>query len=239
MFTRANDVLGAHLAAADGPIGIVEDVVYEDSSWIIRYLTVETGTWLPSRKVLISPVAVKSVHIPGRVVTTILNIDQVRNAPSVNVHPTLDRQHELAVVEYFDWPRYWEESISRDWLPSVSIFNGKKPPHVKVENGRRVLCSFRELYGYRLQAMDGRIGYVDDLIFRSEDWLIRYIVVDTRELLPSRRVLVAPQWVTKCDWDHKRLSVSLTRDEIRHGPPYNRESLQNLQLEAMAMGQGK
>jgi hypothetical protein len=239
MFTRANEVLRAHLAATDGLLGMVEDVIFEDPSWIIRYLAVETGTWLPGRKVLISPVTVKSVDIPSGIITTNLTRDQIRNAPSINQHPTLTRMHELALAEYYDWPRYWEETIYRDWLPSMRVLRGQHGPHVDVNRGKGVLCGFNELYGYRMEAIDGIVGHVEDLVFRDEDWLIRYIIADTRDLWPSRQVLVAPQWVTKIDWERKHLQVNLTREEIRHAPAFSRESLQDLTLEAMAAGRLK
>jgi len=51
--TRA--VAGYRLHAADGPIGRVEDYILDDRYWMIRYLVADTGTWLPGRKVLVSP----------------------------------------------------------------------------------------------------------------------------------------------------------------------------------------
>lgn len=42
----------------DGRIGSIEAMLFDDVSWIIRYLVVDTGSWLPGRRVLISPISV-------------------------------------------------------------------------------------------------------------------------------------------------------------------------------------
>ena len=44
--------------ATDGAIGHVKDFYFDDEAWVIRYLVVDTGSWLSSRKVLISPIAI-------------------------------------------------------------------------------------------------------------------------------------------------------------------------------------
>ena len=43
------------IGATDGEIGHVTDFFFDDDMWTIRYLVVETGSWLMSRKVLVSP----------------------------------------------------------------------------------------------------------------------------------------------------------------------------------------
>jgi len=49
------DLEGYTIGALDGIIGRVKDLYFDDESWVIRYLVVETGTWLSHRRVLISP----------------------------------------------------------------------------------------------------------------------------------------------------------------------------------------
>ena len=41
--------------ASDGPIGTVENFVFDDESWAIRYMIVDTCKWLPGKHVLLSP----------------------------------------------------------------------------------------------------------------------------------------------------------------------------------------
>ena len=45
------------IEAEDGNIGQVYSFLFDDRTWAIRYLVVDTGKWLPGRKVLIVPSA--------------------------------------------------------------------------------------------------------------------------------------------------------------------------------------
>lgn len=91
------------------------------------------------------------------------------------------------------------------------------------------LRSTREVIGYHIQANDGGIGHVDDFIAGGEDWVIRYMIVDTRNWLPGRKVLVAPTWVKRVDWAKRDVYVDLSRETIENSPefdpsaPVNRE----------------
>ena len=49
----------------------------------------------------------------------------------------------------------------------------------------------------------------------------RYIVVDTRNFLPGKKVLISPAWVEKVDWAEGKVRVNLSQEGIRHSPPYN------------------
>jgi PRC-barrel domain len=55
MLRNTTDLEGYVIGATDGTIGHVKDFHFDDEAWAIRYLDVDTGAWLSSRKVLISP----------------------------------------------------------------------------------------------------------------------------------------------------------------------------------------
>ena len=49
------------LRALDGEIGSVKDSYFDDQRWVLRYIVVDTGGWLPGREVLISPYSVSGI----------------------------------------------------------------------------------------------------------------------------------------------------------------------------------
>jgi uncharacterized protein YrrD len=53
MLHSLHRLLGFSIGATDGEIGHVKDFYYDDKTWTVRYLVVETGNWLFGRKVLI------------------------------------------------------------------------------------------------------------------------------------------------------------------------------------------
>src|ERR1017187_10522195 len=58
MLTNATQLKGFVIRATDGELGTVDEFYFDDETWAIRYLTVETGGWLGGRQVLISPISV-------------------------------------------------------------------------------------------------------------------------------------------------------------------------------------
>jgi hypothetical protein len=91
------------------------------------------------------------------------------------------------------------------------------------------LQSTQEVIGYYIQASDGDIGHVEDFIADDAAWTMRYIVIDTRNWWPGKKVLVAPQWVTAVNWGESQVQVDLRCEDIKNSPefdpaaPVNRE----------------
>ncbi len=61
MLNKAKTLQGYRLDSLDGEIGKVKEFYFDDHHWAIRYLVADTGTWLASRQVLISPYALGAV----------------------------------------------------------------------------------------------------------------------------------------------------------------------------------
>jgi PRC-barrel domain len=59
MLRSVNNLHGYSIVAADGPIGSVEELYFDDERWAIRYFVVDTGKWLPGSLVLVSPFAIQ------------------------------------------------------------------------------------------------------------------------------------------------------------------------------------
>lgn len=87
------------------------------------------------------------------------------------------------------------------------------------------LRSTDNVMGYKIQASDGEIGHVEDFIIDDEIWAIRYLVIDTRNWLPGKKVLVSTHWIERVCWDESKVFVNLLRESIRQSPEYTEESL--------------
>lgn len=75
-----------------------------------------------------------------------------------------------------------------------------------------------DLRGYTLHASDGDIGHVADFYFDDEDWLVRYLVVDTGNWLTGRLVLIPNYAIGEDRWDERKIFVKLTRDQVENAP---------------------
>lgn len=76
-----NDVIGHEAMARDGPIGRVQSFLFDDESWAIRHLIVETGNWLPGKRVLLSPRQIQRISWPGREVYLDITRQEITTSP--------------------------------------------------------------------------------------------------------------------------------------------------------------
>jgi uncharacterized protein YrrD len=78
--------------------------------------------------------------------------------------------------------------------------------------------SFR---GFVVEATDGAIGTVNDLLFDDHSWTTRLLVVETGSWLSNRRVLLPLSALGKPNEASGRFSVSLNRQQVRDSPDIN------------------
>lgn len=235
MLRRVEEVYGLGVEASDGDGGSVSDLYFDDQDWIVRYLVVDTGGWLGGRRVLISPVAVAETRWDERELRVRLTKSQVENSPDINLDKPVSRQQIVDLHEYYGWPAFWGGSMTMGTAtPGVypMIMAGideieeemrEEGPSEKYR-GDPHLRSARVVSGYGIHAVDGEIGHVTDYLVDDKGWVIRYLLVDTRDWLPGRTVLVSPRWIERVDWAETAVHVALTKAEIETSPEYDPEN---------------
>ena len=247
MLRNLDHVLGATLRATDGDIGTVDDVLVDDQRWGVRYMVVETGGWLSSRKVLIARLSLAPPDADARVLPVRISREQVRNSPDIDTDRPVSRQHELDYLSYYGYPTYWDSvglwgagampgvGVPALGIPGFEAAVGDRMAadasalpgtHRGAEPGTEPagdphLRSCAELIGYDIKATDHEIGHVKGFIVDDADWALRYLVVDTSRWLFGHLVLIAPQWIEQVSWGDRQVAVSLSAEDIRSAPPWN------------------
>ena len=74
------------------------------------------------------------------------------------------------------------------------------------------------LIGYHIEATDGPIGSVSDLLFDDQSWTSRWLVVDTGKWLPGRQVLLPISSLGLPNAGLQHMPVRLTRQQVRDAP---------------------
>ncbi len=72
--------------------------------------------------------------------------------------------------------------------------------------------------GYKVETTEGSLGDIEDAIFDSEDWTVRFLVVDTSKLLPSKDVYVPVDAVKEVTWEYSTVRLDLSKDQLRSLP---------------------
>jgi len=222
MLRSTQEIKSYVIGATDGEIGHVTDLFFDDESWAIRYLVVETGSWLMSRKVLISPLALQDADWMHNRLPVRISREQVKHSPDIDTQKPVTRQHEMAYADYYDYPYYWGGNGL--WSEGLSApLHPKNDPHLR---------SCQSIIGYHIHASDGNIGHLQEMLVDEEAWSIRYMVVDTSNYWAGNEVLVSPDWVKHIDWDESKVTLDLLQQTVKNSPRFESSTELNRQQES-------
>jgi hypothetical protein len=221
MLITAKALTGYRLASLDGELGSVREFYFDDQHWTIRYLVAATGAWLIDRQVLISPYALSGVNRADGSIGVGLTKKQIENSPRLDSDKPVSHQFEDTFYGFYGWPMY--SSGDYRWGPSPYLVRDREQWRDFAWGNRTWdphLRSTRDVTGHHLEATDGAIGHVDDFVIDDETWAIRYLIVDTKNWWPGKKVLISPQWIERVSWIQSKVFIALTREAIKGAPEY-------------------
>ncbi len=219
---------GFTIGGTDGELGTVKEFYFDDKTWTIRYLIVETGSWLFGRKVLISPEAILTPDWESKVFPVNLTKEQITNSPDIDTEKPVSRQHEIALYGYYPWTGYWGNGIWAGGMGTTGMMTSSAVPFETAihENasGEDVpnphLRSTNKVTGYTIKATDGEIGDVEDFMMNDSTWKIDFILVDTGNWFPGKKVLISPKWIKEVSWENSFVMVNATEAQVKNSPEY-------------------
>ena len=207
---------GSSINAVDGEIGQVEDVFFDDRHWAIRFLVVDTHPWIPlSQKTLISPIALVGFDDKDRLLNVTITKEMVKNSPSIDEHQTVSREFEKIFFDYYGYGYYWMGTEPwGDYAHPTALINRNTLIQDDREDNltqtTNHLRSANEIVHYGIDALDGKKGYVKDIVWDTDNWSLCYFVVDTRDWLPGgKKVLISPEQLNTLNLT--RLVIQLVR----------------------------
>ena len=226
MLTSIKLLYGDKLGASDGEIGHVKDFYFDDQSWAIRYLVVDTGSWLSGRQVLLTPHSLGRLDESGKVLRVNLARQQIEESPSIELHKPVSRQYEEEYYRYYGWPCYWQG----DGLWGLSGFPILEHPAKPLPNGSGAansshaepadahLRSTQAVSGYHFKTLDGEIGHVCDFMIDDVSWAIRRLVVKTGHRLSGTEVEVPTSMIDRISYEESSIFANLTGEAIKQSP---------------------
>ena len=228
MLQSIKQLYGEKLGASDGEIGRVKDFYFDDQNWTVRYLVADTGTWLASRQVLLSPHAIGKLYEDGKVLLVKLTRKQIENSPAIETHKPVSRQFEEEYHSYYGWPYYWEGDGLWGGMRSFPILEelpkfltggqASNPPHKRADAHLR---STQAVKGYHLQATDGIVGHVCDFMMDNESWAISQIVVKTGHRFTGKEVLLPTSKISRISYEESTVFVNLTKEAVEQSPAHD------------------
>src|ERR1700726_605806 len=108
---NASRLIGKTIDALNGEIGFVDDLYFDDEMWSVRYLVVDTGKWLPGRKVLVAPEAIVKPWHHQAAIAVKLTTEQNRSSPDIDTAIPVSRVAEELLHGHYQWTPYWDSTI--------------------------------------------------------------------------------------------------------------------------------
>lgn len=211
---------GCVLNAFDGEIGTVREFYFDDDSWTVRYLVVDTGFWLDERQVLIAPKALGAIDVQQRAIEIQLSKERIRESPPFDSHKPISRQYEEELRQHYAWNSYRSMAEATGWgaIASASVFDG---PQAGSAEDSHLRSTAELLYRYSLLAEDGEVGHVYDFIIDEQDWSAPYMIVRAGDWLFGKSILVGTEFVKGISSRWAEITVNLLRFQIKETPAYD------------------
>jgi hypothetical protein len=232
MLWKASAINGYAIAASDGRIGTVSDFLFDDASWMVRWLVVDTGHWLSGRKVLLPPSVLGKLDAKEHEFSVTLTKQQVKDSPDIDTDRPVSRQMETNVYDYYGWSPYWGSGFYMGGYGNMpgsmveSPYLGARRQDEEIADAQAShddvhLRSVEAVTGYHIHASDGEVGHVEDFLVEDADWSIHYLVVDTKNWWPGKKVLVSPRSAQEIDWMDRLVNLDVDRQKVKDSPAYD------------------
>ncbi len=193
-------VKGYAVLGVDGHLGTVVDLLFDDTTWKLRWLVANTRQWFPSHEVLL-PVSVWGHPDSARRQFTVkLTMQQIQDSLGADRARPVSQQQEVDLG-----------AGPADTFGAIDASTESPDPHLR---------SMEAVLGHRVNAVDEVIGHVDELLVEDADWSIRYLKVDTRDWRRDSRVLIPPRSIRAIDWQERLVHLHVDRQKIASTPPY-------------------
>jgi hypothetical protein len=234
MLRNASTIKGYTITASDGHIGTASDFLFEDDSWLVRWLVVDTGHWLSGRKVLLPLSVLGQLDPVAKEFAIRLSKQQIKDSPEIDSDQPVSRQMETDIYDYYGWRPYWGTGyymggyggIGGTWGMGMQPYLGSRGRQNEIaesfrNHGDPHLRSVETVIGYHIHARDGEIGHVEDFLLEDADWSIHYLVVDTANWWPAKKVLISPRLAGDIDWLDRLVKLDVDRQTIKDSPAYD------------------
>ncbi len=229
MLYDLRDLFEYAVQGKDEELGHVHDFYFHDQRWEALYLIIDTGPWFLGEKTL---AAIEGVEMPiqeDQLLPVDMTKEEVQGSPSIDVTQPISERQLAELHAHYNWAHLGGPIVQPPlaYVPPGALAEPEiKPPAAPAEDTQQpeptpYLRSAREVMGYHVHARDGEIGHLESFLVNPQDWYLRYAIIDTRNWLPGRKVLVSPVWIEEIRWAEQTVYVELKKETIKNSPEYD------------------
>ncbi|MFO0752157.1 MAG: hypothetical protein U0411_02375 [Thermodesulfovibrionales bacterium] len=212
------------VVSGEGDAGTVREFYFDDDVWAIRYIAVNADGWLPGRKLLLSPLALKSSDWEVPKLAVPFTRAELKATPAIGLDAPVTRRHQIDLYVYYGWLPYWLEAEYYNVSPPPAQVESQQSPDEEQAADPHLFGS-QEMIEFRIEALDGDVGHIEDFIMDEDDWIIHYLVVALDDPNPEvespKSVLISTEWIQKAVRSEERIYVNLDRERVASSPVYD------------------
>lgn len=228
MLESAKELIRYRVKAVDGKLGKAHDLYFEDGSWAIRYLLLNVGRWLLGERVLVPPERLGQPDTKSHSLPVLMTKREVEQCAAAETAQPVSHQMQHKVSARYGGTH------AQGGGPMASLHGVMSSEAVALAESEESppqqgpgLRSIQEVLGYQIEALDGPLGVAEDFLIDDDEWVIRYILVNTKTWKPGRQVLIPPSWVQAIVWSESRIHVSVKREKIKTAQRFHATSHAN------------
>lgn len=201
----ATDIYRMTVLANNGRIGTVNDLIFDSQLWKICFVQIDLSELDVGRKVLIPSKLLGKPDLENFDLPVELSKQQIQEAP---VMP-LDEEKYKEFAEQLCFHFGWDPCFCLDAVVS-------KEAGIEVQPR-----SSREIIDYTVEALDGQIGHVENLLIDCQQMKIDRLVIHTSNWLKGKKVLLEPKAVRQIEWFDFTIQTDMMINEIKRSEEYN------------------
>ena len=218
MFTGLTTLVKIPLVTTDGEEHQVCSPLFDDRSWTICFMVVDTGSWFSRRQVVIPTSAIDEPDWTKKVIAANLTHQELVRCADANSVKPVSQQQQLALKKYFGWP----DSEPRWYVPAALVPTQREFP--VQANDDPHLRNTLDLLGYEVWSTDRRVGILSDFIMEPNSWHIKYLSVKVGDWVYHEERFVPTLTVQSISWGMHRVTLT-SRSPIRsHTLPFGQDT---------------
>ena len=159
-------------------------------------------------------------------------MQQVKDSPDIATDWPVSRQMETDLYDYYGWSPYWGMGLymggygySGSSMVDLSYMEAMRRAERTADTRRKDddphLRSTEAVTGYHVHASDGEVGHVEDFVLDDADWSIHFLIVDTKNWWPGKKVLISPQLARDINWSDRLVNPDADRQNVVASPAYD------------------
>jgi hypothetical protein len=205
----------------DGEKSGLDDFFFHQDSWKIHYLIVDVGAWLSKQQVLVHPDIVKTCSDEEKALQLSASGKEIDESPSVATDLPVSYEAETLLAKYWGWlPKHAEGPLPYEAKDTIQAETTPDAKDIGERAAESKLRSFEEVRNYTIYSGDDKFGHLEDLLFDA-DWRICYAIIDPRNWVPGKHVLLPVQQIKKIQWSEHALHVGVSHEMVKTAPKYD------------------